>query len=111
MILLILMTLKITTATETIETYICHGKEENYRCYKYNGRDPDVYDYTSRKKSSIHVYEFDDSGTRNPYAPADDEPGRLDKNAKDDKNKINTDLPVFIPYNPVYLFPDLFKKE
>lgn len=97
-ILLIVMTLN--TATAAIETYICHGKEETYNCYRYTGNDPNVYEYTkSFNKINISVYEFSDAGTRNPYAPSDNESG-----VTNDENNSSIS-PVFIPYNPAYLFP------
>jgi hypothetical protein len=96
---LILFTLSIATAKNT-ETYICYGKEETYNCIKYDGNDPNVYDYSERyNQGSGRVYEFSDAGTRNPYAPADDEPGKLSTEIE----PVNQ-TPVFIPYNPFYLF-------
>lgn len=106
MITLILLTLNIATATTT-ETYICYGQEENYHCIKYNGHNPNLYDYSKRRdQGSGGVYEFSDAGTRNPYAPADDEPGQLNQ---DESRVSNT--PAFIPYSPVYLFPWLGTKK
>lgn len=102
-IILILMILNIEAKAKTsdTETYICYGREKSYNCVKYNGRDSNVYEYTrNSSKSSGRVYEFSDAGTRNPYAPSDDEPTRLDEPATPTK-----DIPVFIPYNPAYLFP------
>ncbi len=96
--LLIMMTL--STAIADIETYICHGKEKTYNCYRYTGGDLNVYDYPKLfNKINISVYEFSDAGTRNPYAPSDNEPGMTD-----DENDASVS-PVFIPYTPAYLFP------
>jgi hypothetical protein len=96
--LLIMMTLN--SAIAAIETYICHGKEETYTCDLYTGGDLDVYEYPkSFNKINISVYEFSDAGTRNPDAPSDNESG-----VTDDENNGSIS-PVFIPYNPAYLFP------
>ena len=102
-IILILMILNIEAKAETsdTETYICQGSEETYNCVKYNGHDSNVYDYSrNTPKGSGRVYEFSDAGTRNPFAPPDDEPTRLDE-----KDQASKEIPVFIPYNPAYLFP------
>jgi hypothetical protein len=99
MISLILLILKTPTATADTETIICYGKEETYNCIKYNGHNPDLYEYnTNYEKLSSNVHEFNDAGTRNPYAPADNESGRIDENEKTEST------PVFIPYNPYFLF-------
>lgn len=107
-ILLILLNLNDATAKDTTETYICSGREESYNCVKYNGKDPNVYSYTStRSDNSPSVYEFDDSGTRNPYAPADSE-GSRDGSAD---SIAKSDTPIFIPYNPFYLYQSLGSKK
>lgn len=97
-ILLILVTLKTNAATET---YICYGKEETYRCLRYSGNDPNVYEYTKQHSSGgVTVHEFNDAGTRNPYAPADeDERIAIDSNAETPVTQ------AFIPYSPLFLFP------
>ena len=96
--LLIMMTLSFAIAD--IETYICQGKEETYDCYLYTGGDLDVYDYpTLFNNINISEYEFSDAGTRNPDAPSDNESGVMN-----DENN-GSEGPVFIPYNPAYLFP------
>lgn len=96
-ILLILVTLNVNADTET---YICYGKEETYNCLRYTGNDPNVYEYTKRNSgSSGSVHEFSDAGTRNPYAPPDEDQRVASE---------SSDTPVtqaFIPYNPLFLFP------
>ena len=97
---LILLTLNISTAIADIETYICYGKEETYKCVKYNGNNPDMYDYPvvyGKVTSSVH--EFSDAGTRNPYAPPDSESGGVTSESGEKES-----TPVFIPYSPVFLF-------
>jgi len=54
-------------ATEII---ICRGAGQNYECHKYETGN----EFTSGPnylEDVIHVHEFDDSGTRNPFAPSD----------------------------------------
>ena len=101
MILLILLSLNPPIATADIETFICHGKEETYKCYKYDGRNPNMYDYRGpHDRASFGVHEFSDAGTRNPYAPEDSESGEVGDNDQDS----GSTSPVFIPYSPIFFF-------
>lgn len=107
MILLILLTLSRGKAKADIETIICEGKEENYNCYKYNGHNPNMYDYSMPfSKNSTDVYEFSDAGTRNPDAPSD-----YESDSVGDNSNTNYDTPVFIPYSPMFFYPFEQKKE
>lgn len=84
----------------SVETIICQGKEETYNCSEFNGADPNVYDYSEQyNQTTVTIYEFDDSGTRNPYAPSDESNEEI---VKAPRSVINT--PVFIPYDPRFLF-------
>jgi hypothetical protein len=106
--ILILLIFKSNTAYAEIETIICSGENETYECSRYDGDNDNLYNYSrSYKKLSVNVHGFDDSGTRNPDAPPDSDLGRLGDDSEDDSSEqpVEKSDPVFIPFDPGYLFP------
>lgn len=85
--------LSLAIATETI---ICHGSDETYNCFRYNGGDYDSYDYPENYLSNvINVHEFNDQGSGNPDAADYD---AVDRSSGDANDGQRNDSSIFIPY-------------
>jgi hypothetical protein len=67
--LILLLSFLIPTKTPATETFICEGAGSSYDCYRFYSK---LY-ISAYLEDVIHVHEFSDSGTRNPYAPSDSE--------------------------------------
>jgi hypothetical protein len=90
----------LTTNAQSLETYICQGSESTYQCRIFDGQMPHLYTYHQQYSYGPLEYTFDDSGTRNPDAPKDQEP----EDQTETKNSKWDDSPVFIPFAPKNFF-------